>query len=228
MGSPAQRLLSRRTRTTHPTSTKLLKPKPLSTSMVSTQLKEVRQQQKQYHDKSARHQRPLKPSEVVRMQTDKGFQRLAVVKSTRDSPRSYIVTSDGADYVRNRRHLLPVSEPRPQNSQQDSYATGLQNPPVSDGAPTTEDQKQQTVPLPSLAACPLPPSTPPPSSRPVATQLGSPQHSHAPPWSLGHDQMSPTPGPNAVPCQAQPSRQPVVTRSGRVVGPNPKYFDTWC
>ena len=48
--------------------------------MVSTQLKKVRQQQKQYHDMSA-HQRPLKPSEVVRMQTDKGFQRLGEVNS---------------------------------------------------------------------------------------------------------------------------------------------------
>ena len=147
-----------------------------------------------------------------------------MVKSTRDSPRSYIVTSDGADYVRNRRHLLPVIEPRPQNSQQDSYATGMQHPPVGDGAPTTEGQKQQTVPVPSMAACPSPPSTPQqPSSR---TQLGSPQRSHAPPCSLGRDQMSPTPGPTAVPCQAQPSRQPVVTRSGRVVRPNPNYFDT--
>ena len=142
-----------------PTSMKLLKPKPLSTSRVSTQLKKVRQQQKQYHNKSARHQRPLKPNEVVRMQTDKGFQRLAVVKSSRDRPRSYIVTSDGADYVRNRRHLLPVSEPRPQNSQQDSYATSLQHPSVGDGTPTTEDQKQQTVPLPFMATCPSPPST---------------------------------------------------------------------
>ena len=228
MGSPAQRLLSRRTRTTLPTSTKLLKPKPLSTSRVSTQLKKVRQQQKQYHDKSARHQRPLKPNEVVRMQTDKGFQRLAVVNSTRDSPRSCIVTSDGADYFQNRRHL-PVSEPRPQNSQQDSYATGLQQPPVGDGSPTTEDQKQQTVPLPSMAASPSPPSTPQQtSSRPMATPLGSPQRSHAPPCSLGRDQMLSTPGHTAVPCQAQPSRQPVVTRTGRVVRPNPKYFDTWC
>ena len=92
MGSPSERLLSRRTRTTLPTSTKLLKPKPLSTSRVSTQLKKVRQQQKQYYDKSARHQRPLKPNVVVRMQTDKGFQRLTVVKSTRNSPRPCIVT----------------------------------------------------------------------------------------------------------------------------------------
>ena len=193
MGSPAQRLLSRRTRTTLPTSMKLQKLKPLSTSRVSTQLKKVHQQQKQYHNKSARHQQPLKPNEVVRMLTDKGFQRLAVVKSTRDSPRSYIVTSDGADYivtsdgadyVRNRRHLLPVSEPRPYNSQQDSYATGLQQPPVGDGAPTTEDQKQQTVPLPSTAASPSPPSTPQQtSSRPVTAQLGSPRRSHAPPCS---------------------------------------------
>ena len=91
MGSPAQRLLSRRTRTTLPTSTKLLKPKPLSTSRVSTRLKKVRQQQKQYHDKSARHQRPLKPNEEVRMQTDKGFQRLAVVKS--NSRQSQVIHS---------------------------------------------------------------------------------------------------------------------------------------
>ena len=52
------------------------------------------------------------------------------------------------------------------------------------------------------------------------------QRSHAPPWSLGRDHMSPTPGPTAVPCQVQPSCQPVMTRSGRVVRPNPKYFDT--
>ena len=66
MRSPAQRLLSTRTRTTLPTSAKLLKPKPLSTSRVSyTHLKKVRRQQKQHHDKSARHQPPLKPYEVV-------------------------------------------------------------------------------------------------------------------------------------------------------------------
>ena len=75
--------------------------------------------------------------------------------------------------------------------------------------------------LASMAACPSPRSTlQQPSSRPVATQLGSSQRSHAPPCSLGCDQMSPTPGPTAVPCQAQPSRQPVATRSGRVVRPS--------
>ena len=75
----------------NPDINELLKPKPLSTSRVSTQLKKVRQQQKQYHDKSARHQRPLKPSEEVRMQTDKGFQRLAVVKS--NSRQSQVIHS---------------------------------------------------------------------------------------------------------------------------------------
>ena len=44
-------------------------------------------------------------------------------------------------------------------SQQDSYATSLQHPSVGDGTPTTEDQKQQTVPLPFMATCPSPPST---------------------------------------------------------------------
>ena len=41
---------------------------------------------------------------------------------------------------------------------------------------------------------------------------------------LGRDQMSPTPGPTAVPCQVQPSHQPAVTHSGQVVRPNPKYL----
>ena len=94
------------------------------------------------------------------------------------------------------------------------------------GAPTTEGQKQQIVPLPSMAACPSPPSTPQhPNSRPVATLLGSPQRSHAPPCCLGRDQMSPKPGPTAVPCRVQPSHQHVAMRSGQVVRPDPEYFD---
>ena len=94
------------------------------------------------------------------------------------------------------------------------------------GAPTTEGQKQQIVPLPSMAACPSPPSTPQqPNSQPVATPLGSPQRSHAPPCCLGRGYISPKPGPTAVPCRAQPSRQHVAMRSGQVVRPDPKYFD---
>ena len=94
------------------------------------------------------------------------------------------------------------------------------------GTPTTEGQKQQIVPLPSMAACPSLPSTPQqPNSQPVATLLGSLQCSHAPPCCLGHDQMSPTPGPTVVPCRAQPSHQHVAMCSGQVLGPDPKYFD---
>ena len=68
------------------------------------------QRQKKYHDKTARDQRPLRPNEVVCLQTDKGFKKLAVVKSQCDTPRSYVVTSEGADYVRNRQHLVPVNQ----------------------------------------------------------------------------------------------------------------------
>ena len=118
MRSPAQCLMSRRTRTTLPTSTKPLKPKPLSTIHTQKHLQMARQRQKKYHDKTARDQRPLRPNEVVRLQTDKGFKKLAVVKSQRDTPRSYVVTSEGADYVRNRQHLVPVNEPRPRGIQQ--------------------------------------------------------------------------------------------------------------
>lgn len=47
----------------------------------------------------------------MRLQTPQGYDRTGVVKELCKEPRSYLVQSDGNTYRRNRRHILPVSEP---------------------------------------------------------------------------------------------------------------------
>ena len=114
VGSPAQRLLSRRTRCTIPIAKSLLKPFAHDTKYIKKNLKRKRVQQKTHFDKAARDLIPLKNQQVVRMQTDKGFNRLAVVSEKMNQPRSYkVMTEDGKEYVRNRRHIIPVNEPKP-------------------------------------------------------------------------------------------------------------------
>ena len=231
MGSPAQRLMSRLTRTTLPTSTKLLKPKPLSTIHTQKRLQMARQRQKKYHDKTARDQRPPRPNEVVRLQTDKGFKKLAVVKSQRDTPRSYVVTSEGADYVRNRQHLVPVNELRPQWNTADHSSQDLVQAPVAVPLPQTLlHPTPQTVLHAPVAASP--PLSSPQKPRPSAWGHPDPFLSPCllPPSSVSAPSPSPSlvSSPVSMPARnlVQGQRQPVVTRSGRVSKPNPRYFDT--
>ena len=113
LGSPAQRLMSRRTRCVLHVAKKLLVPKALNTRHVSSRLKLKRQQQKSYHDQHAKPLLPLRSQQVVRLQTDKGYQKVGVVKQPAPQPRSYIVEAEGKEYRRNRRHLLSVPEPAP-------------------------------------------------------------------------------------------------------------------
>lgn len=110
VGSPAQRLLGRRTRTQLPTSESLLSFKPLNPADVQVRLEQYRKQQKKFYDRNARHLEVLKEGDVVRMKTDKGFQKRAIVKETLQQPRSYLVKSNGTLYRRNRNHLLKVNE----------------------------------------------------------------------------------------------------------------------
>jgi len=80
LASPAQRLMSRRTRCVLPVARKLLIPKALNTRHVSSHLKLKRQQQKSYHDQHAKPLLPLRSQQVVRLQTDRGYQKVGVVK----------------------------------------------------------------------------------------------------------------------------------------------------
>lgn len=102
--SPAQRLLSRRTRTLLPVKTSLLLPKviPAEQALLSNQLRQCA-----YYNRSARDLDLLNRGDLVRVQP---FQphtkwRLGTVNKTIDS-RSYEIEMDsGAVLRRNRRHL---------------------------------------------------------------------------------------------------------------------------
>ena len=114
LGSPAQRLMSRRLRTAIPTSVSLLKP---VNTLVTPQLEKRRKQQQTSYGKSAMPLPPLKPGQIIRLQTPKGHDKLSVVVSSSGDPTSCIVNVNGTEYRRNRRHNLPVNEPAPRHQQ---------------------------------------------------------------------------------------------------------------
>lgn len=92
---------------------------------------------KVYYDRNA-HQLPaLKSGQTVRMQTARGFDRLAFVNGPAPQPNSYVVTSHGAKYVRNRRHLLHVPEPPPNDQEEDFPLVTHTNAPLTSPATTT-------------------------------------------------------------------------------------------
>lgn len=129
LGSPAQRLMSRQTRTTLPVSVKLLEPHMRHPQEVKAQLLNKRLYQKQCYDKSSRPLQPLMEGQVVRMQTPQGYNRTGMIQEICKEPRSYVVHSDGKLYRRNRRHILPVAEPVPSHtstSDTDHQDTGLE------------------------------------------------------------------------------------------------------
>ena len=194
--------MSRRTRCVLPVAKKLLIPKALNTRNVSSRLKLKRQQQKSYHDQHAKSLQPLRSQQVVRLQTDRGYRKVGVVKQPALQPRSYIVEAEGKQYRRNRRHLLSVPELAPAK---------LTCPAVTDDdAPYVPPSR---VVQPSTQS---PPEQSPPSSQspheqsPVNTQTGP----GVPP------ERSPVKTPT------RPSGpEGYVTRYGRTVKPNPKFRD---
>ncbi len=100
--SPAQRLLSRRTKTLISMTKAMYVPK------VETQagLTRTRQRGKTHYDRSASALASLQAGQIVRIQTDRGYDRLATVIGRALQPNSYQVQAGDATYVRNRRHLL--------------------------------------------------------------------------------------------------------------------------
>lgn len=57
-----------------------------------------RKQQKSYHDQHAKSLQPLRSQQVVRLQTDRGYQKEDIVKQPAPQPRSYIVEAEGKKY----------------------------------------------------------------------------------------------------------------------------------
>ena len=111
LGSPAQRLMGRRTKTLIPTSSSLLKPETISPITVQEELQKHRRQQKLFYDQHAKPLNSLSVGDSVLMTSKDGRWRPAKVTSiSQTAPRSYnIVTPQGQNYRRNRKDLRKVT-----------------------------------------------------------------------------------------------------------------------
>lgn len=109
--SPAQCLMSRRTKTLLPTHGNLLKPQVVEN--VSQKLIRNKARQAEYYNHTARDLKPLEPGDIVRIQPskyEKEWQRGEVKRQV--DTRSYeVVTENHSTLRRNRRHLRKSSEP---------------------------------------------------------------------------------------------------------------------
>lgn len=106
--SPAQCLFSRRTRAFIPMAKAMYMPKV--EMHVHRALTQARRRGKAFYDKSARPLPALRPGETVRMQTQRGYDRLATVLGPAPQPNSHQVKVGDATYTRNRHHLLQTPE----------------------------------------------------------------------------------------------------------------------
>ena len=109
--SPAQRLMSRRTRTLLPTATRLLKPQVVEG--VAEKIKLRRQKAKQSYDRGSKELPELKVGQPVRVkpspsQGNKKWQLGTCLQQV--APRSYIVDVNGREYRRNRKFLRTTQE----------------------------------------------------------------------------------------------------------------------
>ena len=103
--SPAQRMMSRNTKTLLPVSASLLKPHVAQNTMDSILKKKDKQQR--YYNRGAKALEQLHQGDRVKLQPftlgKKGWADGQLVKEV--CPRSYEVQADGKAYIRNRRHL---------------------------------------------------------------------------------------------------------------------------
>ncbi len=111
--SPAQRFLGRRTRTSVPITSKLLRPKGKDMDIEKHKLKNKQDKQSKQYNAKAKDLKPLDEGDVVRMKPhklgDKKWRKGVVLQ--RLDERSYeIEAEDGGVYRRNRVHLKNSNE----------------------------------------------------------------------------------------------------------------------
>ena len=121
LGSPAQRLMGRRTKSIVPMTEELLKPKVIDPKIVQQQLKQNKQRQKYYYDVHTKSLPKLLVGDDVLIQMNGKWRPAKVSGVRQDTPRSYDVTTpEGQTYRRNRRHLKKVCN----NTDLDTYLQG--------------------------------------------------------------------------------------------------------
>lgn len=166
--SPAQRLMSRRTKTLLPTTQSLLLPKNIHLENEKRELRQRQQVQAKYYNRTARDLPSLSEGDVVRMKPfklgDKSCPKAQV--TARLDERSYTVeTEDGAVYRRNRQHLRRTSEPptQPVIPEQSTDASASEEPTVT--APFQSSAIPQQSPVPPVT------NTPKQSQRPQRVRM---------------------------------------------------------
>ncbi|UYV80706.1 K02A2.6-like, partial [Cordylochernes scorpioides] len=135
MGSPAQRLLSRRTKTILPISKELLRP--CIQKDVTLKLRRSRNKQKFYYDKGSRDEPTFKiGQEVYLRENRRNWKPATIVRE--DGPRSYTVQNNKGLYRRNQSHITT-------NQSQRDHESILEQEP-SGSACSTLEQDQETQP----------------------------------------------------------------------------------
>ena len=105
IGLPAQMCMGRRLRSRIPCTTDQLCPRILDPQTVQRKLQIKQSTQKKYYNKSSKPLAALAERESIRIQ-QQGKWEPSVVLSKAETPRSYnVMTRNGAEYRRNRRHL---------------------------------------------------------------------------------------------------------------------------
>ena len=146
IGSPAQRLMSRCTKTLLLASEDLLMPKIISPSTVKLELCNQKVKQKFYHDCGTKPLDPLHEGEKVLFRED-GKWMPAVIEKETHLPQSYIIaTPNGHMYRRNRMHLRPAPTRTMSCEDEDTLTDTEDNddhPPTTDGQTQCPDVKPQ-------------------------------------------------------------------------------------
>lgn len=110
--SPAQPMLRRQMRTTIPTLETKLQPVWPDLQLVRETDERTKENYKRTYDKryGAKPLPELQPglSVAVKQDSQKGWMEPATVLQKRDSPRSYLVHTEGGVLRRNRQHLKPI------------------------------------------------------------------------------------------------------------------------
>ena len=130
--SPAPLLMSRRLRSVLPCLQSQLIPNTPDVVKINNHLKRNRTLQKKYYDTGTKQFKPLNHNGTVRIQDhiNKTWKPAVVVQ--KHNQRSYLErTEDGAEYRRNRRHLLKTNEKSLNQNEFDSFPNVLDQPSLN-------------------------------------------------------------------------------------------------
>ena len=160
MGSPAQRLMGRRTRTRMPTTEALLKPVTIDPNTVHEHHGNYRQTQKTYYDRGARERSQLESSDAVRILTPRGWQPAQYLRQA-ETPRSVVVRAgeQGREYRRNRSHVQRTAEKPHEISRNPVRHYVPPPPPVPSERPIQRHVREPVAETNNIPAIPNPTTT---------------------------------------------------------------------